>query len=78
MSLSEIMFSALPPDNGAPLHDECVIAICAVQLHLEPYQRDVTNVKRSGEWLNMESRNLVPGGLVKLTLGGLIPLCLQS
>ena len=35
-------------------------------------QRDVTNVKRSGEWLNMESRNLVPGDLVKLTLGGLI------
>ena len=35
------------------------------QLHLEPYQRDVTNVKRSGEWLNMESRNLVPGDFVK-------------
>ena len=32
-------------------------------------QRDVTNVKRSGEWLNMESRNLVPGDLMKLTLG---------
>ena len=26
-------------------------------------QRDVTNVKRSGQWLNIESRNLVPGGL---------------
>ena len=26
-------------------------------LHLEPYQRDVTNVKRSGEWLNVESKN---------------------
>ena len=25
-------------------------------------QRDVTNVNRSGEWFNMESRNLVPGG----------------
>ena len=35
-------------------------------------QRDVTNVNRSGEWFNMESRNLVPGDLVKLTLGGLI------
>ena len=35
-------------------------------------QRDVTNVDRSGEWFNMESRNLVPGDLVKLTLG-LIP-----
>ena len=23
------------------------------------YQRDVTDMKRSGEWLNMESRNLV-------------------
>ena len=32
-------------------------------------QRDVTNVKRSGEWWNMESRNLVPGDLMKLTLG---------
>ena len=31
------------------------------------------NVKRSGEWLNMESNNLVPGDLVKLTLAGLIP-----
>ena len=37
------------------------------------HQRDVTNVKRSGEWLNMKSRNLVPGDLVKLTLGFLIP-----
>ena len=36
-------------------------------------QRDVTLVKRSGEWLNMELRNLVPGDLMKLTLGGLIP-----
>ena len=35
-------------------------------------QRDVTNVNRGGEWFNMESRNLVPGDLVKLTLGGLI------
>ena len=35
-------------------------------------QRDVTNVIRSGEWFIMESRNLVPGDLVKLTLGGLI------
>ena len=33
-------------------------------------QRDV---KRSGELLNMESRNLVPGDLVKLSLVGLIP-----
>ena len=31
------------------------------------------DVKRSGEWLNMESGNLVPGDLVKLTLGGLVP-----
>ena len=36
-------------------------------------QRDVTNVDRIGVWSNMESRNLVPGDLVKLTLGGLIP-----
>ena len=35
-------------------------------------QRGVANVKRSGEWLNMESKNLVPGDLMKLTLGGLI------
>ena len=27
----------------------------------EPYQRDVTDMKRRGEWLNMESMNLVPG-----------------
>ena len=33
----------------------------------------VTRVKRSGEWLNMKSRNVVPGDFVKLTLGGLIP-----
>ena len=32
-------------------------------------QRDVTNVKCSGEWFNMESRNLVLGDLMKLTLG---------
>ena len=36
-------------------------------------QRDVTKVIRSGEWFNMESRNLVPGDLVRLTLGGLTP-----
>ena len=36
-------------------------------------QRDVTNVNRSGEWFNMESKNLVPGDLVKLTPGDLIP-----
>jgi len=36
-------------------------------------QRDDTNVNRSGEWFNMESKNLVPGDLVKLTLGDLIP-----
>ena len=35
-------------------------------------QRDVTNVNHSGKWFNMESRNLVPGDLVKLTLGGFI------
>ena len=29
-------------------------------------------VKRSGEWSNMELRNLVKENLVKLTLGGLI------
>ena len=28
--------------------------------------KDVTNVKRSGEWLNMESRNLVPGRTLTL------------
>ena len=26
----------------------------------EPYQQDVTSVKRSGTWLNMESKNLAP------------------
>ena len=36
-------------------------------------QRDITNVIHSGEWFNMESRNLVPRDLVKLSLGGLIP-----
>ena len=41
-------------------------------MHVEPHQRDVTNVKRSGEWLNMESRNLVPGDLMKLTFRGFI------
>ena len=41
-------------------------------------QRDVTNVNRSGEWFNKESRNLVPGDLVKLTLGGLIPVVVVS
>ena len=46
------------------LHDEHIIAVREEPiLHLEPYQRDVTNVKRSGQWLNIESRNLVPGGL---------------
>ena len=28
-------------------------------------QRNVTNVNRSGEWFNMESRNLVPRNFVK-------------
>ena len=45
------------------LHDEHIIAVREEPiLHLEPYQRDVTNVKRSGQWLNIESGNLVPGG----------------
>ena len=44
-------------------------------------QRDVTNVIHSGEWFHMESRNLVPRDLVKLSLGGLIPAycgCLET
>ena len=36
-------------------------------------QRDVRNVNRSGEWFNMESKNLMPGDLVKWTPGDLIP-----
>ena len=48
------------------LRDEHIIAVREEpSLHLEPYQREVTNVKRSGEWLNMESRNLVSGDLMK-------------
>ena len=48
MSLSEIMFSALHPDNGAPLHDECVIAVPKKRsLHLEFNQGYVTDGMRS-------------------------------
>ena len=40
------------------LHKERVItAREEPNLHVEFYQRDVTIVKRSGKWLNMESRN---------------------
>ena len=46
------------------LHDERIITVREEpNLHVE-HQRDVTNVIRSGEWLNMESRNLVPGDLM--------------
>ena len=60
---------------SVPQHDDHDVITVREEpgLHLEPYQRDVTNVKRSGEWLNIESRNLVPRSLVRLTLGGLIP-----
>ena len=37
----------------------CGYSLRETQLHLEPFQRDVTDMKRSGEWLNMEPRNLV-------------------
>ena len=33
----------------------------------------MSNVNRNGEWFDMESWNLVPGDLVKLTLGDVIP-----
>ena len=40
--------------------NECIITVREKPgLHLESYQRDVTDMKRSDEWLNMESRNLV-------------------
>ena len=49
------------------LHDERIIAVREEPiLHFGPYQRDVTNVKRSGEWLNMESKNLEPGRTLTL------------
>ena len=52
------------------LHDERIITVREEpSLHVESHQRDVTNVKRSREWLNVESRNLVSGDLMKLTLG---------
>ena len=42
------------------LHDEHIIAVREEpNLHLEPYQGDVTDMKRS-EWLNVELRNLAP------------------
>ena len=66
-------FQCLNPDT-VPLHDERIITVREEpSLHVESLQRDVTSVKRSGEWLNRESRNLVPGDLMKLTLGGFIP-----
>ena len=33
---------------------------------LKPNQRDVTNVKRSGEWLHMKSKNLELGRTLTL------------
>ena len=63
--------------DTVPSQDERSITVQEEpRLHLEPHQRDVTNVKRSGEWLNMESRNLVPGDLMKLTFRGFIPAVL--
>ena len=60
--------------DSVPLHDERIITVREEpSLHVESHRRDVTNVKRSGEWLDMESRNLVSGDLMKLALGGLIP-----
>ena len=60
--------------DSVPLHDERIITVREEpSLHVESHRRDVTNVKRSGEWLDMESRNLVSGDLMKLTLGGVIP-----
>ena len=38
----------------------CVITVREKpELHLQPCQRDVTDMNRSGEWLNVEPRNLV-------------------
>jgi len=49
------MFSVLET-----LHDEQIIAVREKpNFAHEPYQRDVTDMKRSGEWFDMESRNLV-------------------
>ena len=45
---SKIMKQALKTDTDAQLHDERIITV------REEHQRDVTNVKRSGEWLNKE------------------------
>ena len=68
-------FQYLNPDTVL-LHDERIITVQEEpSLHVEPHQRDVTNVKRS-EWLNMESRNLVPGDLMKLTFRVFIPAVL--
>ena len=44
-------------NDDSQLHDDAYHnSSRGTQLHLGPYQRDVTNVKRSGEWLNTESR----------------------
>ena len=40
------------------LHYEHIIAVREKpNSHLEPHKREVTDMKRTGEWLNMESRN---------------------
>ena len=44
MSPARLCFKLVYPDPGAPLHEERMIAVCAVsKLHLEFYQRDVTD-----------------------------------
>ena len=54
--------------DTVPLHDGRDITVREEpSLHVEWPQRDVTYVKRSGECLNMKSRNLVHGDLMKLT-----------
>ena len=56
--------------DTVPLHDERVITVREEpSLHVESYRRDVSIVKRSGEWFGIWCREI----LVKLTLGGLIP-----
>ena len=54
---SEITLQPLDPDTDAQLHKRVITVREEPNLHVESHQRDVTNVQRSGEWLNMESKN---------------------
>ena len=57
--IEKTMKQPLDTDTDAQFHDERVITVREEPcLHVESHQREV---KRSGEWLSMESRNQVPG-----------------